>query len=67
MNINDFLNKYFKEHDISQAEVVKKMGLEQSKVSLMLNGKRKVTAEELVLIAKIFDIDLNKLKEINLG
>ncbi len=62
MNINDFLNKYFKEHGISQAEVVRRIGLNQSKVSLMLNGKRKLTAEELIKIVTKFDIDLNKLK-----
>ena len=67
MDINGFLKWYFKEHKITQQEIVKRIGIEQSKISLMLNGKRKVTAEELVLIAKIFDIDLNKLKEINLG
>jgi len=62
MNINDFLNNYFKEHGISQAEVVRRIGLNQSKVSLMLNGKRKLTAEELIKIVTKFDIDLNKLK-----
>lgn len=60
MNINDFLNNYFKEHCISQAEVVKKIGLEQSKVSLMLNGKRKITADELIKIMIEFDIDIKK-------
>ena len=64
MNINDFLNNYFKEHKISQREVIKKTGISQSKVSLMLNGKRKITAEELIKIVIEFDIDLCKIKKI---
>ena len=64
MNINDFLNNYFKKQGISQAEVVKRIGLDQSKVSLMLNGKRKLTAEELIKIVTEFDIDLCEIKKI---
>ena len=64
MNINDFLNNYFKEHKISQREVIKKTGISQSKVSLMLNGKRKITAEELIKIVIEFDIDLCEIKKI---
>lgn len=62
--ISNYLRNYFKEKKISQYEVERKTGIKQDKISLSLNNKRKLTAEELVIIAKEFDIDLNKLKEI---
>ena len=60
--INNYLKKYFTEKNISQIEIEKKTGISQSKISLMLNDKRKLSAEELILIAVQFDIDLNKIK-----
>lgn len=61
--INNYLKKYFTEKNISQIEIEKKTGISQSKISLMLNDKRKLSAEELILIAVQFDIDLNKIKK----
>lgn len=60
--INNYLKKYFTEKNISQIEIEKKTGISQSKISLILNGKRKLSAEELIVIAVQFDIDLNKIK-----
>lgn len=62
--ITNYLKKYFKENRISQYEIAKEIGLSQGKISLSFNGKRKLTAEELVKIAKKYNIDLNKLKDI---
>lgn len=61
--ITNYLKEYFKNKKISQYEIEKKTGISQSKLSLTLNNKRKLTAEELIIIAKKFDIDLNKIKE----
>lgn len=61
--INNYLKKYFTEKNISQIEIEKKTGISQSKISLILNGKRKLSAEELIVIAVQFDIDLNKIKK----
>ena len=61
--INKYLKKYFTEKNISQIEIEKKTGISQSKISLILNGKRKLSAEELIVIAVQFDIDLNKIKK----
>lgn len=61
--INNYLKKYFTEKNISQIEIEKKTGISQSKVSLILNDKRKLSAEELIVIAVEFDIDLNKIKK----
>ena len=62
--INDYLKEYFKVNNISQYAIEKRTGIKQSKISLSLNNKRKITADELLIIAKSFEIDLNKIKEI---
>lgn len=61
--LSDYLKDYFKDNNISQYVIEKKTGIKQSKLSLSLNCKRKFTADELLIIAKSFEIDLNKIKE----
>lgn len=61
--LSKFLKEYFKEKNVSQYEIERKTGISQCKINLSLNGKRKLSAEELVIIAIKFDIDLNKIKE----
>lgn len=61
--ISNYLKEYFKKKNISQYEIERKTGISQSKVNLSLNGKRKLTAEELIKIAIAFDIDLNEIKK----
>lgn len=61
MTISDFLKKYLK--DIKQQDIEKATGIEQSKISHIFNGKRKLTAEELIKIAIVYDIDLNEIKK----
>ena len=62
--ISNYLKKYFNERKINQYEIEKRTGIRQCKISLALNNKRKLSAEELLKIAIAFDIDLNKIKEI---
>ena len=62
--ITNYLKEYFNHKKISQYEIQNKTGIKQSKISLIFNNKRKLTAEELIKIAKSFNIDLNKIKEI---
>ncbi len=62
--ITKYLKDYFKKHEITQKEVEHRTGITQYKLSLALNGKRKLTADELLLIAIKFDINLNKIKEL---
>lgn len=62
--ISNYLKEYFKEENISQYEIERRTGIARSKLNLSLNGKRKLTAEELILMAKVLDLDLNKIKEI---
>ena len=62
--IANYLKEYFTNKKISQYEIQRRTGISQSKINLSLNGKRKFSAEELLNIAIVFDLDLNKLKEI---
>lgn len=62
--ISNYLKEYFKKNKIGQCEIEKATGIKQSKISLILQGKRKLSADELINIATIYDIDLNKIKEI---
>ena len=62
--ISNYLKEYFKKEKISHYEISNKIGISQSKVNLSLNGKRKLTAEELIKIAIVYNLDLNKIKEI---
>lgn len=62
--VSNYLKKYFKENGITQQEVSDRTGIERPKVNLSLNGKRKLTADELIKIAIAFDLDLNKIKRL---
>ena len=62
--VSKYLKVYFRENKISQYEVERKTCISQCKINLSLNGKRKITADELIKIAVAFNIDLNKIKEI---
>ena len=59
MTVNEKIKKYLEEHGITQTFIEKKTGLSQDKVSKLLNGKRKVSAEELGLIASALNVDAN--------
>lgn len=62
--ISNYLKEYFKNKRISQYEIERQTGITQCKINLAFNGKRKLTADELILIANKFDLDLNKIKKI---
>lgn len=62
--LSNYLKDYFNKNKISQYEIERRTGISQSKINLSLNGKRKITAEELIKIAIVFELDLNKIKEI---
>ena len=54
MDVIDFLNNYFKENKITQKEIERLTGISQDKISLTLNKKRKLTADELIKIIIVF-------------
>ena len=59
-----YLKEYFKKNNITQYEIERRTKIARSKINLSLNGKRKLTADELIGISIAFDLDLNKIKEI---
>lgn len=63
--LSNYLKEYFKEKKISQYEIERRTKINRSKINLSLNGKRNLTAEELIKIACEFDLDLNKIKRLN--
>ncbi len=63
--ISNYLKEYFKKNNISQYEIERRTGMDRTKINLSLNGKRKITAEELIKISIVFDIDLNQIKRLN--
>ena len=62
VSVGTKLNTYLKEHGISQTWLSSKTGIEQNKISNILNDKRKLTADELVVIASALNLDLNFFK-----
>ena len=64
MDVIDFLNNYFKDNKITQKEIERLTGISQDKISLTLNKKRKLTADELIKIIVVFNIDLEEIKKI---
>lgn len=64
MDVIDFLNNYFKDNKITQKEIERLTGISQDKISLILNKKRKLTADELIKIIVVFDINLEEIKKI---
>lgn len=61
--IIDFLNIYFDKNNITQCEIERRTNIARSKVNLILNKKRRLTAEELLKISIEFDINLEEIKK----
>ena len=61
--ISNYLKEYFNKNKISQYEIEERTGINQSKINLSFNNKRKLTADELFKISIAYDIDLNKIKD----
>ena len=57
MTVNESLREYIKSHGISQTFIVNKTGISHSKLSDIVNGKRKITGEELLLIARALEVN----------
>lgn len=59
MNIADKLNEYITNHQIKQTYIAQKTGLTIETVSNILNGSRRIPADEFLLICTALDIDPN--------
>ena len=59
MVVNEKIKEYIESHGITQKFLCEKTGIAPEKMSNLINGKRKVTGEELLLISKALDINAN--------
>ena len=59
MSINERLNKYVEEKGIKQAYIARKTGLTADTVSKIMNGNRRILADEFLTICRALDIDPN--------
>jgi transcriptional regulator with XRE-family HTH domain len=57
--VNEKIKEYIESHGITQKFLCEKTGITPEKMSNLINGKRKVTGEELLLISKALDINAN--------
>lgn len=63
MKLSQYLEEFFISNKISQKEIEKRTKINQSKLSLIFSGRRKISAIELLIISNEFDIDLEELKK----
>lgn len=63
MNINEKLNEYLKKRGMKQAYVVEKTGMNADTISKILKGRRRIQADEFLLICSALDIDPNIFRE----
>lgn len=59
VTINSKIKDYIDSHGITQKFLIDKTGIDKAKMSSLLNDKRKVTGEELLLIARALDVNPN--------
>ena len=60
MQANSEIKKYLEEHGITQVFISRKTGIEASKLSLALNGGRKLTLDEYALICGALRVSTDK-------
>ena len=63
ISVGKKLGVYLKEHGITQTWLSNQTGIEQPKIANVLSGKRKLTADELVVIAATLNLDLSFFKD----
>lgn len=59
MAVNQRIRKYLEEHGIKQQYLADKLGVKKELISAMLCGRRKITAEELGMIAGVLKVNPN--------
>lgn len=56
MEVNKKLKKYLEENGIKQSFLIASTGISQEKISNMMTGKRKITADELSKICQALGV-----------
>ncbi len=63
MNINEQLSEYLIKNGIKQIYIANETGLTQDTVSRILNGSRKILADEFLSICEVLNIDPNMFRQ----
>lgn len=63
MYINQKLNEYVTDNGIKQIYIVQKTGLSADTISKILKGKRRILADEFLIICAALDIDPNIFRD----
>ena len=61
MKVHEIIKKYIEEKGIKQNYICEKTGIAENTLSIILNGKRKLSADEFELIIKALEIDPNEI------
>lgn len=56
MSLSENINRYLEDNGIMKNFVAEKAGMTQNAMSLSLNGKRKLTADEYINICQALDV-----------
>ncbi len=59
--IRERVKRLLRQTDLTQTEFAPKLGLKQSSLSVKMSGKRAFTADELLVIARIFGVSMDYL------
>lgn len=62
MNVANRLQEIIHDSGVSYTYIAKKTGITTNAISRSLSGKRRLSAEELVAICSVMQIDINNLK-----
>lgn len=62
MSINQQIKEIVESKGIKQSYICQKTGMTPDAVSRILNGARKITGEELLLLCDLLDIDPRQLR-----
>lgn len=54
------IKQYLEDNGIKQKYIAEKTGIQENKLSLTLNGQRIMTADELIKIIYVLNLDANK-------
>jgi len=57
MGLNENIKKYIDSKGITQKFLVDKTGITTVQMSMIINGKRKITGEELLKISKVLEVN----------
>ena len=63
MSVTEKIKKYLKEHGIRQDFIAKKTGIRDQKISMSLNGKRRLSLEEYELICGALEVPVDTFLE----